>query len=230
MADRPYTVLSSCMSLDGYIGGGTARRLVLSNEEDLDRVDALRASCDAILVGAGTVRADDPRLLVRSEVRRAERQARGRTHSPLRVTVTRTGDLDPTAQVFTTDDAVTIVYSPTSAADPLQERLRGRAEVIGLGTHVDLRRVSEDLSARGVDRLLVEGGATITTQFITGDLADQLDLVVAPFFVGDERAQRFVGPGSFPWSVQHRAALADVQRLGDVVLLQYALSDRFGAA
>jgi len=57
---------------------------------------------------------------------------------------------------------------------------------------------------------------------------DQLDLVVAPFFVGDSRARRFVGDGEYPWHSQRRAELAEVRQIGDVVLLRYALSSRFG--
>ena len=66
MPDRPYTLLSCGMSIDGYLGAAAPRRLALSNDADFDRVDALRATCDAILVGAATVRNDNPRLLVRS--------------------------------------------------------------------------------------------------------------------------------------------------------------------
>ena len=64
MVDRPYTLLSCCMSMDGYLAGAAHRRLLLSNDADFDRVDAVRAECDAILVGAATVRKDNPRLLV----------------------------------------------------------------------------------------------------------------------------------------------------------------------
>ena len=77
MSERPYTLLSCGMSIDGFLGSATPRRLALSNEADFDRVDAVRASCDAILVGAATVRCDNPRLLVRSKTRRDERAARG---------------------------------------------------------------------------------------------------------------------------------------------------------
>ena len=73
MPDRPYTLLSCSMSIDGYLGSPTPRRLELSNDADFDRVDAVRASCDAILVGAETVRKDNPRLVVRSQARRDER-------------------------------------------------------------------------------------------------------------------------------------------------------------
>jgi 5-amino-6-(5-phosphoribosylamino)uracil reductase len=74
---------------------------------------------------------------------------------------------------------------------------------------------------------MVEGGGTIHTQFLTADLADELQLVVAPLFVGDSRARWFVGDGGFPWNPRRRAELAEVRQIGDVVLLRYALSSRF---
>lgn len=74
---------------------------------------------------------------------------------------------------------------------------------------------------------MVEGGGRIHTQFLTQALADELHLVVAPFFVGDARAHRFVGSGAFPWNPRHRAHLAETRQIGDVVLLRYALSARF---
>ena len=76
MADRPYTLLSCGMSLDGYLDSATDERLLLSNDADFDRVDEVRAGCDAILVGAATVRNDNPRLLVRAAS--AARSAAGR--------------------------------------------------------------------------------------------------------------------------------------------------------
>jgi 5-amino-6-(5-phosphoribosylamino)uracil reductase len=74
---RPYVLLSCGMSIDGYVDSPSDERLLLSNDADFDRVDEVRAGCDAILVGAGTVRVDNPRLLIRDEARRAERIARG---------------------------------------------------------------------------------------------------------------------------------------------------------
>jgi 5-amino-6-(5-phosphoribosylamino)uracil reductase len=74
---------------------------------------------------------------------------------------------------------------------------------------------------------MVEGGGKVLTQFLTAGLADELHLVVAPFFVGDSWAQRLVGDGSFPRNPDRRAELAEVRRFGDVVLLRYVLSDRF---
>ena len=228
MADRPYTLLSCGVSLDGYLGGPSQTRLLMSNDADFDRVDAVRAGCDAILVGAATVRRDNPRLLVRDPARRDERLARGDPPSPVKVTVTGSASLDPCAHFFTTGPADKLVYCAGRALAQARARLGSVATVVDAGQPVCMRRVSEDLDARGVRRLMVEGGGRVHTQFLTADLADELQLVVAPFFVGDSRARRFVGDGEFPWHSGHRARLADVQRIGDVVLLRYALSARFG--
>src|SRR3954451_3217674 len=123
MRDRPYTLLSCALSLDGYLGSATPRRLELSNDADFDRVDAVRAGCDAILVGAGTVRLDNPRLLVRSPARRDERAAAGRCPTPVKVTLTRGGDLDPAARFFATGDVDKLVYCATPALARTRERL-----------------------------------------------------------------------------------------------------------
>ena len=227
MADRPYTLLSCGMSLDGYLDGATDERLLLSNDADFDRVDAVRAGCDAILVGATTVRNDNPRLLVRAEQRRASRLASGRPSSPLKVTMTRKARLDPASNFFATGDTTKLVYCPAETVGQARDRLGKVATVVDGGSTVRMRRLSEDLHERGVRRLMVEGGGTIHTGFLTAGLADELQLVVAPFFVGDSRAPRFVGDGCFPWGPERRANLTEVRQIGDVVLLRYALSERY---
>jgi 5-amino-6-(5-phosphoribosylamino)uracil reductase len=226
--ERPYVLLSCATSIDGYIDDASDRRLLLSNSEDLDRVDALRADCDAILVGASTIRLDDPRLMVRSPQRQELRRSRGLPTSPTKVTMTGRGDLDPAARFFTTGDTDKIVYCATSAVDKARVRLGSLATVVDGGEPVDLERVLADLGGRGVRRLMIEGGSSIHTQFLTAGLADELHLVVAPFFVGDHRAPRFVADGEFPWHPGRRARVADVRQIDDVVLVRYALSDRFG--
>jgi 5-amino-6-(5-phosphoribosylamino)uracil reductase len=226
MRERPYTLLSCCVSIDGYIGNA-ASRLLLSNEADFDRVDAVRASCDAILVGAETVRVDNPRLLVRSEALREDRAARGLPESPIKVTVTRRAELDARADFFKAGDAEKIVYCASSVAEHARDRLGPVATVVDAGDSIEMRTLSTDLAARGVERLMVEGGGTVHTQFLTDDIVDELQLTVAPVFVGDSHATRFVRDGMFPWNPARRAELVDVQKLGDVLLLRYALSARF---
>lgn len=227
MSDRPYTLLSCGMSIDGYLDGASEKRTLLSNDADFDRVDAVRAACDAILVGAATVRKDNPRLLVRAQARRDARVARGLAPTPMKVTVTRRAQLDECASFFAAGDSEKLVYCASETVAQARDRFGPVATVVDGGHPVDMRWLSEDLYARGVQRLMVEGGGTVHTQFLTADLADELHLVVAPFFVGDSRAKRFVSDGAFPWNPDRRATLVEVRQIGDVVLLRYALSARF---
>jgi 5-amino-6-(5-phosphoribosylamino)uracil reductase len=227
MGDRPYTLLSCCMSIDGYISGATEERLLLSNDRDLDRVDALRAASDAILVGAATVRNDNPRLVVRAPARRDERIGRGLPSGPMKVTVTGRAKLDPGANFFTMGDGTKLVYCASPTAAEAREEFGRLATVVDAGDPVEMRRISEDLYVRGVRRLMVEGGGTVHTQFLTAGIADELHLAVAPFFVGESAARRFVDDGRFFWNPDRRASLAEVRRIDDLVLLRYALSPRF---
>jgi 5-amino-6-(5-phosphoribosylamino)uracil reductase len=251
MTGRPYVVLSCAISLDGCLDGTGGDRLVLSGAADLDRVDAERAAADAILVGAGTIRRDDPRLLVRSARRQAERRAAGRPSQPAGVTLTASGDLDPAARFFTRDAgeggageggaiasagdvasgdggmgrggaaARRIVYAATPVLPKLRDQLGGLAEVVDGGDPPQLTAVLASLAGRGMHRLMVEGGASLGTQFLTGGLVDELQLVIAPFFVGDPAAPRFAGPGRYPASPGRPLHLAEARPVGEVVLLRY---------
>ncbi|GAA4530306.1 MULTISPECIES: RibD family protein [Nonomuraea] len=217
---RPYVLLSCAMSVDGYIDDTTPERLLLSNAPDFDRVDQVRADSDAILIGATTMRRDNPRLLVNSETRRAQRAAQGLPLYPLKVTVTNSGDLDPDLK-FWHHGGEKIVYCPDSVVSKLRESLRDLATIVGLGPTMDLAQMLDDLGRRGIGRLMVEGGATIHTQFLTQGLADEIHLAIAPIFVGDAGAPRFVNPGDFPGGTGHRMTLAETRTVDDVVLLRY---------
>jgi riboflavin-specific deaminase-like protein len=210
---RPYVLLSVATSLDGHIDDARPERLILSNAEDLDRVDAERAAADAILVGAATIAADDPRLLVRSAARRAERVARGAPPSPIKVTISRTGKgLDPGAKFFTAGDGAKLVYAAPAAVAELTRRLHGLATVVAAA---DLRLVLADLADRGVARLMVEGGTRTNTLFLTAQVVDELQVVVAPLLVGDPAAPRLAA------APVGRMPLAEVRRVGDCALLVY---------
>lgn len=228
MSDLPYVTLSCCVSLDGYLDTARPPKLTLSNAADFDRVDEVRAQNDVILVGARTVRRDDPRLLVRSGERQDRREASGRSRTPWKATVTLSGDLDPTARFFTLGDTQKLVYCPRDAASGLRRRLGRLATVVALGDELRMADLLTDLGERGVQRLMVEGGGTTITEFLVDELVDELQVAIAPFFVGDPAAPRFVGAGDFPWTSDRRARLAEARPIGDVVLLRYALSERFG--
>ncbi len=243
MAPRPYVLLSCATSADGYLDDASPRRLILSGPADLDRVDEVRAGCDAILVGAQTVRKDNPRLLIRDPRRRARRAARGLPAHPARVTLTATGDLDPQARFFA-PGALRLVYCATPAIGRARARLGHGADsavLIDAGDPLSLDLVLTDLAERGVVRVLVEGGARVLGEFLAGGLADELNLAVAPFFVADpdpKTAPRLnlaphspFNPSSptspmtlaSPISPTSPMTLAEVQRVGEVGLLRYLL-------
>ncbi|MFF8544634.1 dihydrofolate reductase family protein [Streptomyces werraensis] len=213
----PYVLLSAAVSLDGYLDDTGPERLLLSSPADFDRVDEVRASVDAILVGAGTIRADNPRLLVNSPARRAGRVADGLPEYPLKVTVSGSGDLDPAARFWHTGGEK-VLYTTDKGAE--RARALGiAADVVPLGDALDWRRLLEHLhDVRGVRRLMVEGGGRIHTQLTTQGLADELQLVLAPLFVGDPDAPRLFGPGSYQGG---RLRLVETRPLGDVVLMRY---------
>lgn len=149
VTDRPYTLLSCAMSIDGYIDDFADRQLPLSNEVDAERVDQVRASCDAILVGANTIWRNNPRLLIRSQALRDRRAAKGLPASPLKVAVTARGDIDPALRFFTTGGVGEIVYCTTPAVAKATRRFGEAATVVDAGDPIGLRRMLGDLTSRG---------------------------------------------------------------------------------
>ncbi|GGN88330.1 RibD family protein [Nocardia rhizosphaerihabitans] len=221
---RPWVLLSVAASLDGYIDDASAQRLLLSNSADFDRVDQVRAESDAILIGAQTLRADNPRLLVNSAERRADRVSAGKPEYPVKITVTASGELDPELRFWHTGGDK-LVYTSDAGAATLGDRLAGLAEVIALGPELALSALLDDLGERGIHRLMVEGGTGMHTGFLAADLVDEIRLAIAPILVGDPAAPRFVGPAQFPGGAQRRLRLAGVEQLGDVAVLKYLVGD-----
>jgi 5-amino-6-(5-phosphoribosylamino)uracil reductase len=243
---RPYVVLSCAISADGYLDDPSPQRLILSGPQDLDEVDELRAAVDAILVGAGTIRADNPRLLIRSPSRGAARVRAGRPPHPLRIALTSAGDLDPRARFFT-GPARPLVYCADGAVADTRTRLGHLAAVAGAGDPPSLERVLTSLASRAVEAfpgqspdgspdgspshgpvesVLIEGGSRLLRDALAGGLADELRLAVAPFFVGDTDAPRFGLPAAYPHTAGHPMRLLSVRDVSGVAVLRYGLSDR----
>jgi 5-amino-6-(5-phosphoribosylamino)uracil reductase len=225
-------LLSCATSADGYLDDASPRRLILSGPADLDRVDEVRAGCDAIMVGAQTVRKDNPRLLIRDPRRRARRAARGLPEHPARVTLTGTGDLDPRANFFA-PGAPRLVYCATPALPRARANLEDSAVLIDAGDPLSLGVILEDLAERCVARLLVEGGALLLSEFLAQDLADEFHLAIAPFFLADPNSAPRLSlrspaparpqiPGN-PSGPSNPMTLAEARRVEEMVLLRYLL-------
>ncbi|MGY0466904.1 RibD family protein (plasmid) [Kitasatospora sp. cg17-2] len=225
MTSRPYVLLSAATSVDGYLDDASDTRLLLSNADDFDRVDQVRAESDAILIGATTMRKDNPRLLVNSPERRAKRIADGRSEYPLKVTVTATGNLNPDLK-FWHHGGGKLVFTTDTAAEKVRVTLGSLADVVSTGPDLDWGLVLDELGQRGVRQLMVEGGGTIHTQLVAQGLADEIHLAVAPLLVGHPEAPRFLGSADYPGGSAARMRLLEARPVGDVVLLRYAPKDR----
>ena len=225
MTARPYVVLSAAMSVDGYLDDTSPERLRLSNAPDFDRVDQVRAESDAILIGANTMRRDNPRLLVNSDERRAQRVADGKPEFPLKVTVTRTGDLAADLK-FWHHGGDKLVITVDSAVEKVRTTLGDLADVVSVGPDLDWGLVLDELGRRGVKQLMVEGGGTIHTQLMAQDLADEVHLAIAPLLVGQPEAARFLGAADYPGGSTARMQVLEVRAIDDVVLVRYAPKGR----
>src|SRR4051794_1639627 len=176
-ATRPYVALKYAQTLDGRIATRTGDSKWISSEAECTVSHALRGACDAVLVGVGTVVADDPQLTVRLV----------RGSSPLRVVLDSTLRLPALARVLD-DEAATIVVT-TDRSDPERRRAlaaRGIAvRVVAQGPGgVDLTAALADLRGTGIRSLLVEGGAQVITSFLRAGLVDRLIVAIAPTIVG----------------------------------------------
>lgn len=206
--------LSAATTADGYLDDNTPRRLMISTPEDWADVCRLRTQCDAILVGAETLRRDNPALLLRDEAARLHRRTQGLRPDITKVTLTATGDLHPSMRFFTEGDADKIVFSPR----PLPE-LEQVATVIVADAPLTPRYVVTELEKRGIGHLLVEGGAQILDSFIGEGVADELRLAVNPLMtLGSGR-----GGAHFVFSPLETVK-REVVNLGGMEVTHYTLS------
>ena len=176
-ADRPYVVLKYAQTLDGRIATASGDSKWISGADERAISHALRAACDAVLVGVGTVVSDDPQLTVRMVP----------GASPVRVVLDSTLRTPGTARILD-DDASTIVYTTDRASAERVEELQSRqigVRLVPAGAGgVDISPALHDLYAVGVRSLLVEGGAKVITAMLAAGHVDRLIVAVAPTIIG----------------------------------------------
>jgi 2,5-diamino-6-(ribosylamino)-4(3H)-pyrimidinone 5'-phosphate reductase len=164
---------------------------------DLARVDRLKADCDAVMVGIGTVLADDPSLTVKNPDLKSRRQQEGNAEHPVRVVIDSRARISPDASVLNKGDGLRVV-AVSGSADPARvDVLRAKATVIVTGDEeVDLARVLDELGAMGIRRLMVEGGGTLIAGLVRARLVDEMYTYIGSIVIGGKDAPTLAdGPG-----------------------------------
>jgi 2,5-diamino-6-(ribosylamino)-4(3H)-pyrimidinone 5'-phosphate reductase len=186
---RPFVFVNLAMSADGKISTRERRQVRISGQADFTRVDRLKASCDAIMVGIGTVLADDPSLTVKSAELKAERIARGKDENPVRVVVDSHARTPPDADILRKGPGKRVVAVSGAAPSDRVDVLKQYAEVIVAGEdRVDIGLLLETLGSMGVGRLMVEGGGTLIWAFFSAGCVDEFYTYIGNLVIGGKDA------------------------------------------
>ena len=200
---RPQVFLKFARSFDGCLDDSSETRVVFSGAEDKAAVQKLRAEYQAILIGAETLRRDNPSLLSQAPAK-----------NPVKVTLSRSGRIDLQSRFFQDGSAPKLVYCTFSAEKILRDSLQGKAEVIALGEReVAVEDLLTDLSQRGINSLLLEGGPKTITQFLEKDLIDSFRIAVSSKMILEKEAPRILSTNS------GRFQFTSLERLDDLLIL-----------
>jgi 5-amino-6-(5-phosphoribosylamino)uracil reductase len=180
LKSKPLVIASCACSLDGYLDDSSSKRLILSSEEDYQHVRRLRATCDAILVGAETIRNDDPRLTIRLPELEQHRILRGIASNLTKVTMTSSGNLPLTSQIFVPNSGKILIFCDARVPSKNLEQLSTVATLIKV-EQVTARGIVANLWDRGISSVLVEGGSRTLQQFLKEGQVHTLRLARAPF-------------------------------------------------
>jgi len=220
---RPYVVVNVAMSADGKISTRERRQVKISGAQDFVRVDRLKAGSEAVMVGIGTVLADDPSLTVKSEECRTHRRNRGVDEHPVRIVVDSRARIPPEASILHKGAGKRIVVT-SHRADPKKiAALQQYATVIIAGEdEVDLTAMMDKLGETGIQRLMVEGGGTLIAGLISAGLVDEIYTYIGNMIIGGKNAPTFVdGNGCILESEFCRLTLIETHRIENGVLLHW---------
>jgi len=215
------------MSADGKIDSVYREGKGLGSRLDRDRLDELRAEADAIVVGAATIRAEDPPMGVRDPARRHQRLAQGRPAHPTPVVISRTADIPLTARFLGGEASSKIVAVPADldpfATAPYEAlAASGAVRVLRVGAGaVDLHALVAALHEDGARLVVVEGGGEVVAAFLAAGLLDELRLTLVPTILGGRNAPTPVEGDGWPFADRRRLTLLESERIGDEMYLRY---------
>ena len=224
--DRPFVHMNVAATADGKIDTFERRGATISSARDKDRVDRLRADADAILIGSRTLHDEDPKLTVKSQVLRAERKALGLPENPMKVAAASRLALKPEGEFLTAGPARVLLFTTPQTDEGHIARLRfaGAEVFVQQGERVDLEQVLVTLKEKGVEKLMVEGGATLNFEMLNLGLVDELTIFIAPMIFGGETSPTLAGGLGLPESAPVRLRLLKAEQWEDGgVLLHYAV-------
>jgi 2,5-diamino-6-(ribosylamino)-4(3H)-pyrimidinone 5'-phosphate reductase len=225
---RPYTIVNMAMSSDGKISSGERRQVRISGTHDRERVDRLKAECDAVMVGIGTVLADNPSLTVKSGDLRRERVLSGRAENPVRIIVDSRGRTPLSADILHKGEGERVIAVSEKAGEESALRFRGLANVLVAGREeVDLPLLMARLPDLGIGRLMVEGGGTLVASLFARDLVDEFITFVGNLVIGGAAAPTPVDGQGFSNDNEFvRLSLMDVGEVDEGVLLRWRVKNR----
>ncbi len=220
-ANAMEVVVNAAMSADGKISSVERRQIAISGPEDFDRVDRLRASVDAVMVGIGTILADDPHLTVDDADHRSERVDRGQPPHPARIVADSHARTPPDAGVVD-DAAETFLLVTEGASGDLPASIADRTQIIEAGgDRVDLPSAFDALEDRGIESVLVEGGGELVFSLFAAGLIDRLMTYVDPVVIGGRDAPTIADGDGFRAERFVDLTLADVERIDEGILITW---------
>lgn len=222
--DRPFVSINMASTVDGKITSVRREEPKFTSRLDKKTMDRLRAEADAVLVGAGTLRADDPPLQVRNPEMKAYRASLGKPDGLVNVLVTRSARVDPASRFFRDERARGHIVATVEDAPPENvARLASVARVwtIGRGS-VDLPELLRRLKADGIERLLVEGGGDLNWGFVHGDLFDELYVTIAPALLGGRDAPTLCEGDGLAMADRRKLELRSAEVVDGEIFCRYA--------
>ncbi|MBX0294530.1 2,5-diamino-6-(ribosylamino)-4(3H)-pyrimidinone 5'-phosphate reductase [Haloarcula nitratireducens] len=216
-----HVVVNAAMSADGKLSSRRREQLAVSGPDDFDRVDELRAESDAVMVGVGTILADDPSLTVKDADRREARVERGDSENPARVVADSRIRTPPDAKVLDGSAETYLLVSQAAPTDFVEEMEDAGAYVVAAGEdRVDVTTALAKLEGDGIDRLMVEGGGELIFSLFEAGLVDELSVFVGPKVIGGRDAPTLVDGDGFVEEFPE-LELTDVERIDGGVLLTW---------
>jgi 2,5-diamino-6-(ribosylamino)-4(3H)-pyrimidinone 5'-phosphate reductase len=220
---RPYVIINAAMSADGKISTKERRQTKISGDQDYARVDRLRADCDAVMVGIGTILADDPSLRIKTRDLIAERTAAGKEEQPMRVVIDSQARTPPDGDLFRKGTGRRVIFVAETAPEERIAAFAKKAIVISAGMDkVDLNLVLDKLGEMGVKKLMVEGGATLIWAFTSQGLFNEIRIYVGALIIGGADAPTLAdGCGFTRVEDFTRLTLKNVEKIDNGLLITW---------